>query len=206
MTSAKHIIIPTAAAAFLITGTTGCQMFFHSVEEQDPASSSTLTAKYDHKDLDILTRDVSAKLLQNKVLQSEDRPIYVMMGIQNRTENHIDMQAISDTMMNRLMESGNARFVNSADRDKLLKEQGYQLANVTEATRSAIGKQLGAKYMVTGSLVEISHKSPDEVRVSRKQDVYYQMTVKVTNLETAMVEAIAQEERLRRASKPIIRW
>jgi PBP1b-binding outer membrane lipoprotein LpoB len=98
------------------------------------------------------------------------------------------------------------RFVNASRRDDLLREQGYQLANCTPETRNAVGKQLGAKYMITGSLVEISQKSGREVRVSRKEDVYYQLTVELTDLETGLIEVRKQRDRLRRASKPIIGW
>ena len=192
MNRSIHFATTVAAVAVLAAGTTGCQMFFHSVDDADPATSSKLTADYDHKDLQLLAGDISNQLLANKNIQAKSQEIFVMMGINNKTQNHIDMQAITDTMMANLMTQSSMRFVNAADRDKLLKEQGYQLANATDATRTAIGKQLGASHMISGDLVEISHQSKNQVRVSRKEDVYYQMTVKVTNLETGMVEAMAQ--------------
>ena len=60
--------------------------------------------------------------------------------------------------------------------------------------------------MITGSLVEIGNSSGKEVRVSKKQDVYYQLTVEITNLETGLIEVRKQRDRLRRASKPLIGW
>ncbi len=51
-----------------------------------------------------------------------------------------------------------------------------------------------------------ARESGREVRVSRKQDVYYQLTVEVTDLETSLIAARTQKDRLRRASKPLIGW
>jgi len=129
----------------------------------------------------------------------------VVMGIQNRTASHIDMKSITDTMSTDLMNAG-IRFVNEARRDDLMKEQGFQLANATPETRVQIGKQLGAKYMLTGSLVEIKTESGRQVRVSKQEDIYYQLTVEITDIETGLIVLRKQEDRLRRASKPLIGW
>ena len=138
--------------------------------------------------------------------QGEDPAILAAMGIQNRTKSHLDMKALSDTISVKLLDTKKMRFVNAARRDDLLREQGYQLANCTQETRSAIGRQLGANYMLTGSLVEIEKSSGREVRVSKKQDVYYQLTLEITDLETGLIAVRKQKDRLRRASKPLIGW
>jgi len=128
------------------------------------------------------------------------------MGIQNRTTRHIDTKAITDTMRTALINSGKARFVNESRRDELLKEQGYQLANCTPETRVAIGRQLGARYMLTGSLVEIRKQSPRQVRLAKEEQVFYQLTMEITDLESGLIAWTTQKERLRGASKPIIGW
>jgi hypothetical protein len=96
--------------------------------------------------------------------------------------------------------------VNSSRRDDLLKEQGFQLANCTEDTKVAIGKQLGAKYMITGSLVEIRRKEGKGIVLKKDEDIYYQLTVEVTDLETGLIAVRKQLDRLRRASKPVLGW
>ncbi len=60
--------------------------------------------------------------------------------------------------------------------------------------------------MLTGSLIEIGQESGREVRASKKEDVYFQLTVEITNLETGLIEVTKQRDRLRRASKPLIGW
>lgn len=194
-------------AAVLMGMVSGCSMFRTRISEEDPATASTLTAKYDQKDLlgwaDLITQDLLAHPFPPS---GQEDSIMVVMGIQNRSKTHIDTKSITDTMTTKMMNEKGLRFVNEVRRDELLKEQGYQLENCTPETRTAIGKQLGAKYMITGSLVEVSNESGRQVRVSKKQDVYYQLTVEVTNLETGLIELRKQRDRLRRASKPIIGW
>ena len=137
---------------------------------------------------------------------NEARPLVVEMGIQNRTLSHVDTKALADTMTTKLLDSRLIRFVDASLRDNLLQEQGYQLANCTPATRRSIGKQLGAKYMLTGSMTEIQTESGKQARVSKQQDVYLQLTVELTDIETGELLIRKQVQRMREASKPIIGW
>ncbi|MBN1557995.1 MAG: hypothetical protein JW951_07595 [Lentisphaerae bacterium] len=185
----------------------GCSAFRMSVEERDPATSEPLSARYDQQDLLSLGSLMAEAVLAHPFPPpSGDKPILVPMGIQNRTKSHIDMKALSDTITTKLLESGTVQLVNTARRDDLMEEQGYQLANCTPETRAAIGRQLGADYMITGSLVEIEKTSGRQVRVAEQQDVYYQLTLEITDLETGLVAVRKQRDRLRRASKPLIGW
>lgn len=185
----------------------GCAMFRVSVDERDPAKKSGLTAEYDQQDLLSLAKSMSEAILATPFPPpSAGSPILVELGIQNRTEEHLDMKALADTLTTKLLDTGKVQLVDASTRDNLLKEQGYQIANCTPDTQVKIGKQLGAKYMLTGSLTEISTESGRQVRVSKQQDVYFQLTVKITDLETGLVKVSKQIDRMRRASKPLIGW
>jgi len=185
----------------------GCAAFRASVDVEDPKKASIMTAHFDQHDLLDLADLIAADVLNHPFpQQGEKTPIVAVLGIQNRTKSHLDMKALADTISMKLLDSGRMLFVNTARRDDLLKEQGYQLANCTEETKVSIGKQLGAKYMVTGSFVEIGARSAKQVRVSKKEDVYFQLTLEVTDLETGLIVLRKQQDRLRRASKPIIGW
>jgi penicillin-binding protein activator len=200
----KHVL--SVAVLGLAVGLSGCSAFKVSVDDKEPEKASTLTADYDQRDLLSWAKLMSGDILAAPFPKDASNPIMVVMGIQNRTTEHMDTKALEDSITTELMNSGKMRFVNASRRDDLLREQGYQLANCTQESRTAIGKQLGAKYMITGSLIEISQQSGREVRVNRKEDVYYQLTVEVTDLETGLMELRKQRDRLRRASKPIIGW
>jgi hypothetical protein len=96
--------------------------------------------------------------------------------------------------------------VNEARREDLLQEQGYQAAQVEPATQVAIGRQLGAGYMITGALAEMKSSSPRQVRVSKQVIRDYKFTFEVTDLETGELVWITHREFARQISKPLIGW
>ncbi len=136
----------------------------------------------------------------------ETAPVLAVFGIQNRSKTHLDTQALADTIATRLLDSGKVRLANVARRDELLAEQGFQVVNATPESRVTVGRQLGARYMLTGSLTEIEHESARQVRVSRKQDIFYQLTLEITDIETGLIVLRKQVDRMRRQSVPIIGW
>jgi penicillin-binding protein activator len=196
-----------AAAAAVMLTLAGCAMFRSSVADVDPAKAKALSAGYDQKDLISWTDEMAKSILGNPFPpEGVEKPIVAPLGIQNRTKTHLDTQALEDTITMKLLESGKAQIVNTARRDDLLKEQGFQLANTTPETRVAIGKQLGAKYMLTGSIIEITDATGRQARMSKKENVFYQLTMEVTDLQTGLLVLRKQASRMRQESKPIIGW
>lgn len=185
---------------------TGCAAFRGSVKDVDPNKASTLTANYDQRDLLSWTDEMTTLILSQFPPKGVEQPIVSVFGIQNRTKHHLDTQSIADTLSGRLLDSGKVLLTNTARRDELLREQGYQLQNATPESRVAIGKQLGAKYMLTGSLTEIRSETGRQVRVSKKEDKFFLLTCEMTDLETGLIVLRKQVQRMRRASKPIIGW
>ncbi|MEI8352851.1 MAG: hypothetical protein WCG36_11150 [bacterium] len=192
----------------LVIGT-GCSAFRASVQNEDVGNASVrpMDTGYDFGDLRWLGESVGLDLLAAPIIdQTGRKPILVVMGIENRTDEHIDTKAITDTIRTKVINTGKASFVNESQRDNQLREQGYQLANCTPETRVMVGRQLGARYMLTGSLVKITKDTPRQVRLSKQEQVYFQLTIEVTDLETGLIAWTTQKERVRGASKPLIGW
>ncbi len=204
MTIVRYRLLLTIAIVPVLAG---CAAFRQSVSEKDPAEASILTASFDQHDLLNMAEQVTSDILGHPFPPEDVKaPILVMMGIQNRTKSHHDMEALSDTVVTKLLDTGRMRFVDAAQRDAVLKEQGFQLANCTDETKVRIGRQLGARYMLSGAFSEIGSQSGRQVRVSKKQDVYYQLTITLTDIESGLVVLRKQRDRLRRASKPLFGW
>ncbi len=185
----------------------GCSAFRQSVNSEDPRSASTLTAKFDQRDLLEMAEQLAADILTHPFPPAGTAaPIVASLGINNNTRTHLDVVSLEDTLTTHLLNSGQMQFVNTARRDDLIKEQGYQLANATEASRVQIGKQLGARYMLTGSITEIGARTGKQVRASKQEDVYYQLTLEITDLETGLIVMRKQRDRLRRKSSPLFGW
>jgi penicillin-binding protein activator len=196
-----------AAGVASVVLTTGCSAFRGRVSESDVNKPVRMSADYDYEDLRTMGKAVGESIMGSEFLKAmKAQPVFVTMGVQNRTNEHIDTKALTDTVRATMFEAGKVSFVNEARRDDLLKEQGYQAANATPESRAAIGKQLGANYMLSGSLVEIKKKSMKQVRVSSQEEIYFQLTMEITDLETGLIVWQKQFERARTASKPLIGW
>lgn len=199
------VVIPAVCAMLLFTG---CAAFRQSVNEDvDVDKEKAMSAKYDAKDLHKMSDEVVDKLLEDSFIQGlKEPPMVAIFGVENKTTIYVDTQAMTDTIRRKLRDAKKMRFVNTARRDDLNKEQAYQGKNTSAENRVAMGKQAGAKYMLTGSFSEITTKSGRQVRVSAKEQVFYQLTVEITDLETGEIVAECQVERTRKESKPLIGW
>jgi uncharacterized protein (TIGR02722 family) len=202
MTTTRLVIL----ALTTITLGSGCSVFRAKVqnEDVDTAAAKPMDTAYDFGDLRTLADAITTDLIAAPVLA--DKPILVTMGVENRTDEHIDTKAITDTIRTRLINEGKASFINESRRDTMLKEQGYQLVNCTPETQTLIGKQLGARYMLTGALVKIKKHTPKQLSLSRQEQVYLQLTIEVTDLQTGLIAWTKQKERVRGASKPVLGW
>jgi penicillin-binding protein activator len=188
--------------------TSGCAAFRAGTYDVDlDQPQRHMTATYDYSDMRGLTDKVAGNLINSAFLIKQEKPpILMIAGVQNRTSDYTDTKAMTDRIRTMVLDSGRAQFVNEARRGDLLKEQQYQAKNMTPETQVAIGKQLGAKYMLTGSLIEMASESPRQARVSRQEIKYYKLTIEMTDLQTGLIAWTTEEEFARKASLPLIGW
>lgn len=200
-------LLLTLAMAAGMTTLTGCAMFRMKVADTDVEDMPTLDARYGAQDLRKLSQEVADELAASPFIQEQaGNPVMIIYGIQPRTTTFVDTQALTDRIKTTLLRNSRVQFVNEARRDQLLKEQGYQAAQATDESRVAIGRQTGAKYMLTGALVEMEKRSGKQVRVSKTELMYYQLTMDVTDLESGLIVWSTTKEFARQASKPLIGW
>ena len=98
------------------------------------------------------------------------------------------------------------QFVNESRRQELMKNKGFQVQNATDETRTAVGKQLGAKFMLTGALIEMQSKPENRSGVQDGTGVFFQLTIEITDLETGIIAWSTQGKVARARPKPLIGW
>lgn len=198
------ILIIALAGLWMLNG---CAMFRMKVQDTQVDNMPALDAKYGAQDLRRLTEQIADEVAASEFIRSQPgNPIMIIYGIQPRTTTFVDTAAITERLRTTLMQKSKLQFVNEGRREQLMKEQGYQAANATDETRTTIGKQLGARYMMTGALVEMQKESGRQVRVSKTELNYYQLTFEITDLETGIIAWSTMKEFAREASKPLIGW
>ncbi|MDM1764144.1 MULTISPECIES: penicillin-binding protein activator LpoB [unclassified Acinetobacter] len=189
----KFVVASLFAASVL----TGCAST--NVSYGDAQAVESLTKDFGSTDLqmiadkmvdDMLTFPVVVQLTQNR------RPVMFVERIRNKTQEHIDTESITDTIQNKLINSGKFRFVDMTSANAMAEQLAYQKNSglVNQATSVKAGGHIGAEYMLNGNLSSIVKNA------GNKSDVYYKFTLKLQNVQTGIVEWTSEKE-IRKSSK-----
>ena len=184
---------------------TGCTVTTRSVSPDEELHYDEV---YDFSDKQIIVKKLIDSLVTKQPLAGgNDRPVVIVYGVANRTSEHISTSGITDDIRQGLLQSGKARLVNETQRENIAKETEHQFSgNVLAKTRIARGHQVGAKYMLTGTLRSIEKKEPHQFRLKKKSLQYYSLNLELTDIESGLIEWTDKVEVIREASKPFIGW
>lgn len=180
----RSTVIPVLIAMFIMLST-GCTTF--QGEYSDPETVEIIDDRWNETDArktsEILINSMLKKpwLKRYKVTHKNARPTVIVDEIANRTDEHIDTKALSESIRNEMINSGELRFVNAEGRSKILDEITYQNQSgmVDPAKAKRAGKQLGAGFMLSGNISSQVH------RHKGLKTVTYQTVLYLTSLETA---------------------
>jgi hypothetical protein len=126
-----------------------------------------------------------SKFWNNEVLPSARQPVMAIWPIQNATTEHLEdqMATLLSSLETSLVNSGEVQVVAKERQAALAQEIGIQqgaIYNQNEAAR--LGKQIGAKYFVTGKLMAV-----DE-RLQKTRRVQYSLFIQIIEVETGLVK------------------
>lgn len=116
-----------------------------------------------------------------RAAHNNEKPIVIAYGVKNRTAEHINTQLFMNDLRRAFIRSGRVRVV--ADRDQradIRDERAEQQTGLTEAP-AAIGKELGANYVLTGVLNDTRDREGDEAVI------FYQADMDLIDVETSEV-------------------
>jgi uncharacterized protein (TIGR02722 family) len=201
----KRPTLRLAIIALISVGIMGCAA---TTRDIDPGSGIHYDASYDFSDKKAIVDNLVDSLLTTTQIDTNtSKPIVVVYGIANETSEHINTGGVSDDIRLKLMQAGKYRFVNRKQRDNVNSESSYQQAGfVPVAERIAEGKQLGAEYILAGTLRSIEKQQPRQWRLNKRKLIYYSMNLELTNLESGEITWADNVEIARESSKPIIGW
>lgn len=196
-----RLLVPVALGLTLV----GCAATTRTI---DPEVDTHYDASYGFSDKKQIVRTLTESLLSSpNVITEPDKPILIVYGVDNETSEHINTGGITDDIRLALINSGQYRFINRKQRDNLLAEADYQYAGfVPPEQRVAEGKQLGADYILSGTLRSIEKKQPRQWRLNKRKLVYYSMNLELTNLESGEISWADNVEIARESSRPILGW
>ena len=203
---ASHTRPIKAALIGLAVLTTGCAATTKSIDPNE--STIHYDANYDFSDKKEIVAKLTDSLLNTTLLDRESgKPIIVTYGIANETAEHINTGGISDDIRLSLIQAGEYRFVNRKQRDNALAEADFQYAGFVPPEQRIIeGRQLGANYILAGTLRSIEKQQPKQWRLNKTKLVYYSLNLEMTNIQTGEVSWADAVEIARESKQPIIGW
>jgi uncharacterized protein (TIGR02722 family) len=106
-------------------------------------------------------------------------PVVIVGTVRNRSTEHINTQTFTKDLERSLINSGEADFVASrVERQEIREERKDQAVYASEETAKEHGRELGADYMLQGSINSIEDKE------GGKKVVFYQVNLELIDLET----------------------
>jgi uncharacterized protein (TIGR02722 family) len=106
-------------------------------------------------------------------------PVVIVGTVRNRSHEHINVQTFVKDLERSLINSGDVDFVASrSERGEIREERKDQAVYSTEETAKEHGQELGADFMLQGTINTIEDKE------GRKKVMFYQVNLELTDLES----------------------
>lgn len=174
---ASHLVI-TCGLLFLLAG---CNPTVTRVETD---SVTDLSGNWNDTDSRLVAQEMIQDVLSRGWLSKFNRaqgkaPTVIVGTVRNLSHEHINTRTFVADMERELINSGEVEFVASAtDREEVRSEVKEQDLHASEETRKAMGNEVGADFMLQGSINSIVDA------VSGEQARFYQIDLTLIELGT----------------------
>lgn len=154
-------------------------------EEVEGLDDEAFSTGLDRRDLQKMLSENMEALQKSAVIkrwESEQRPTVAVLPIRNETSEHIDsaLQSLISDIETTLVNAGHVRVISSEDQPQLLEEVRRQYSDGFDRAQVARwGRQVGARYFVTGKVFSNDERNEGERRVQ------YSLFIKVLDAETS---------------------
>jgi len=174
-----------------LLGATGCAHKPQAVRGSDTPGLdyAAMGTGLDRRDLSQMLKENMDALKNSRVIGvwgQEDRPPVSMLPIRNETSEHIEsaLGALISEVETQLVNSAPVRVVSLENQQSLMQEIQRQQNSQGAFDASQVaswGKQLGARYVITGKVFTTDERSPNAHRVQ------YYLFMRVISVETSEV-------------------
>lgn len=174
-------VMAVLSICFLVVG--GCAKET-KVTRVDSGVVTDLSGRWNDTDSRMVAEAMVKEALQypwlnNFTQASKRQPVVVVGTIVNNSHEHINTQTFVTDLERELTNSQKVTFVaGKGERDEVRAERKEQAMYAREDTQKAPGKEIGADYMMKGSIATI----PDEVDGTKA--MFYQVDLQMVDLES----------------------
>ncbi|WP_455511193.1 penicillin-binding protein activator LpoB [Butyricimonas paravirosa] len=150
----------------------------------DPNETIDLSGRWNDSDSRLVSEEMIGDLLTSAwipryVKANDKRPVVVVGLVENKSHEHINSETFIKDVEKAIIRDGNIRLVVAGEkRNELRKERAEQQDYASPETTKKWGKELGADFILQGTINSI-------VDSYKKQKVVtYQIDLQLTNIET----------------------
>ncbi len=164
------------------------------VERVGPEGSQDLTGRWNDRDSRLVSEEMVSDLLTRGWLdrhnaRSDSEPAVIVGEIRNLSDEHINTNTFIRDIERELINSGRVTFVaDGGERQAIRDERADQEEHARPDTRSPAGQELGADYMLTGTINTIKDVE------GRTEVAYYQVNLALTSLSDNTRVWVGQKE------------
>lgn len=186
---AKNIIVLSFAVLAM-----SLQSCFHSVSRIDVEKEMDISGTWNDVDSRMTSDDMIGQVLEEDWLskhmtEKKQKPVVIVGFVKNKSHEHIDAETFMKDIEKSFIKSKKVRLVQGGEKREAIRgERGDQQTNSSVSTMKHFGLEVGADYMMQGSINSIVDA------YKRKKVVYYQVDLELTNLETNEVVWIGDKK------------
>ena len=178
-----------------------------TVERKEVDTTIDLSGRWN----DVDSRMVSEEMIQDCLnrpwlerfrVKNDGQPPTVIVGrVKNRSHEHINVQTFVKDLERALINSGDVQFVaSSAERAGVRVERKDQAKHASEETMKGPGQEIGADYMLIGSINTIRDD------IGGKAVMYYQTNLELIDMANNIKVWIGEKKIKKLIKKPKVKW
>lgn len=180
--TAFRIARPGAVLLLTALATAACAP---KVTRIDPSAVTDLSGRWNDTDSRLVANElIRSSLTENWLRRYSDThggeaPAVIVGSFENRTLEHIPVNTFLKDLENAYVNSGAVKVVATRDeRGEVREERADQQENARAETRNRMAQELGAKYMLQGTIEAIQDSQ------GREKVVYYQVDATLVDIES----------------------
>lgn len=177
----KTLRISLIAAAILTFGLQSC---YRKVSRVDPNEEIDISGKWNDVDSKLTAEAMVEQVLgevwlKNHMMEKKEKPVVIVGFVKNKSHEHIDAETFMKDIERSFITSQKVRLVQGGEKREAIRgERADQQDNASVSSMKKWGLEVGADYMMQGSINSIVDA------IDRKKVVYYQIDLELTNMET----------------------
>ena len=138
---------------------------------------------------ELVTEIMGRPWLERHVSKTGEEPVVIVGMVENKSHEHIEAEVFTKELEKAFIQSGRVRLVQGGEkREQIRRERADQQTNSSQSTMKQWGLEVGADYMLQGSINSIMDA------YKKKKVIYYQIDMILTDMETNEVVWIGDKK------------